>query len=82
LISWLDFILDKLFLYFAQRVYRQCIGIPMDTNFAIYLANLFTQEFDFMKRLSKSNTCLVVLPSLYLVRRFVDDLLVPTFFRF
>ncbi len=79
MISWLDFILDNLFLCFAQRVYRQCIGIPMGINYAVYLANLFTEEFDFMKRLLKSNTCLVVLPSLYLVRRFVDDLCVPTF---
>jgi hypothetical protein len=54
----------------------------MGTNSAIYLANLFTQEFDFMKRLSKNNTCLVVLRSLYLVRRFVDDLFVPTFLDF
>jgi hypothetical protein len=56
----------------------------MGTNSAIYLANfyLFTLQFDFMKRLSKSNTCLVVLHSLYLVRRVVDDLLVPNFLDF
>jgi hypothetical protein len=35
-----------------------------------------------MKRLSKSNTCLVVLHSLYLVRRFLDDLFVPNFLDF
>jgi hypothetical protein len=29
LISWLDFLLDNLFLCFGQGVYRQCIGIPM-----------------------------------------------------
>ncbi len=54
----------------------------MGTNFAVYLVNLFTQEFDFMKRLSKSNACLIVLHSLYLVHRFVDDLFVPTFLDF
>ncbi len=48
LISWL-FLLDKLFHCFGQGVYRQCIGIPMGTNCAVYLANfyLFTFEFDF-----------------------------------
>jgi hypothetical protein len=35
-----------------------------------------------MKRLLKSNTCLVVLDSLYLVRRFLDDLFVLNFLDF
>jgi hypothetical protein len=39
LISCLDFLLDNLFLCFGQGVYRQCIGIPMATNCAVYLAN-------------------------------------------
>ncbi len=79
LISWLDFLLNNLFLCFGQGVYRQCIGIPMDTNCAVYLANfyLFTYEFDFIKYLLKSNTYPVVLHSLSLVHRFVDDLFVP-----
>ncbi len=50
LISWLDFLLDNLFLCFGQGVYRQCIGIPMGTDCVVYLANfyLFTYEFDFI----------------------------------
>jgi hypothetical protein len=52
LISWLDFLLDNLFLCFGQGVYRQSIGIPMITNCAVYLADfyLLTYEFDFVKR--------------------------------
>ncbi len=81
LISWLDFLLDDLFLCFGHGVYRQCIGIPMGTNCAVCLANfyLFTYEFDFIKCLLKSNTCPVVLHRLSLVHRFVDDLFVPDF---
>jgi hypothetical protein len=81
LISWLDFLLDNLFLCFGQGVYRQCIDIPMGTNCVVYLANfyLFTYEFDFIKHLLKSDTCPVMLHSLSLVRRFVDDLFVPDF---
>ncbi len=81
LISWLDFLLDNLFLCFGQGDYRQCIGIPMGTNCVVYLANfyLFTYEFDFVKHLLKSNTCPVVLHSLSLVCRYVDDLFVPDF---
>ncbi len=53
----------------------------MGTNCAVYLANfyLFTYEFDFIKHLLKSNTCPVMLYSLSLVCRFVDDLFVPDF---
>jgi hypothetical protein len=81
LISWLDFLLDNLFLCFGHGVYRLCIGIPMGTNCAVYLANfyLFTYDFDFLKHLLKSNTCPVVLHRLSLVHRFVDDLFDPDF---
>jgi hypothetical protein len=81
LISWLDFLLDNLFLCFGQGVYRQCIGIPISANCAVYLANfyLFSYEFDFIDRLLKSNTCPVVLHILSLVLRFVDDHFVPDF---
>ncbi len=61
LISWLDFLLDNLFLCFGHGVYRQCISIGMGTNCAVYLANfyLFTYEFDFIKRLLKSKQALL-----------------------
>ncbi len=57
LISWLDFLLDNLFICFDHGVYRQWIGIPMGTSCVVYLANLylFTYEFDFIKHLLKSN---------------------------
>jgi hypothetical protein len=79
LISWLDFLLDNLFLCFGHCVYRQCIGIPMGSNCAVYLANfyLFSDEFDFLKHLLKNNTCSVVLHRLSLAHRFV--LFVPDF---
>ncbi len=50
LISWLEFLLDKLFICFGQGVYRQCIGIPMGTNCVVYLANfcIFTFELCFI----------------------------------
>ncbi len=50
----------------------------MCTNCAVYLANcyLFSYEFDFLKCLLKTNTCPVVLQSLSLVHRFVDDLFI------
>ncbi len=63
MISWLDLLLDNLFICFGNCAYRQCIGIPMGANCAVYLANfyLLTYEFDFIKCLLRSNTCPVVL---------------------
>jgi hypothetical protein len=53
----------------------------MVSNCEVYLANsyLFTYEFDFIKCLLKNNTCLIMLHSLSLVRKFVDDLFVLHF---
>ncbi len=81
LISWLDFLLDNLFLCFGHCACRQCTGIPMGTNCEVSLANfcLFSYEFDFLKHLLKNNTCLVVLHGLSLVCRCVKDLVVPDF---
>jgi hypothetical protein len=55
LISWLDLLLDNLFLCLGHFSYRQCIGIPMGTSCATYLANfyLFSYEFDFLKSLEE-----------------------------
>ncbi len=72
LISWLDFLLDDLFLCFGQCAYGQCIGIPMGTNYVVYLASFisfFSYELDFLNCLLKNNTCPVVLHRLSLVCR-------------
>jgi hypothetical protein len=80
LISWLDFLLDNLFICFGHCAYRQCFGIPMGTNCAVYLANfyLLTYEFDFINHLLNSKTCPVMLHRFSMVYRPVD-LFVPNF---
>ena len=77
--SWLDFLLDNLYISLGDSLFKQSIGIPMGTNCAVFLANfyLFTYEFDFMERLIFANTCPIFLHKLCNVRRFVDDLFVP-----
>jgi len=82
LISWLDFLLDNLFLCFGHCAFRESIGIPVGTNCVVHLPNshLFFYEFEFLKRLFlKNKTCLVVLHRLSLVCRFLDDLFVLDF---
>jgi hypothetical protein len=76
LMSWLNFLLDNLFLCFGHCAHRQCIGIPMETHCAVYLASfyLLSYEFDFLKLLNY--TYPIVLHRLSLVCMFVDDLFV------
>jgi hypothetical protein len=87
LLCWLYFLLDNLYITVGGSLFKQTIGIPMGTNCAVFLANLylFTYEFDFMKRLVSANTCPVFLHKLCHIRPFVDDLFVldiPTFQEF
>ena len=53
----LVYLLDKFFIMFGTKLYRQIIGIPMVTNCAPLVADLFLfcYERDFMKSLSPEN---------------------------
>ena len=49
----LNFLLDNIFIRYGQTIYRQVVGIPMGTNCAPLIADLFLYcyERDFMKKL-------------------------------
>ena len=51
----LSFLLDNIFVRFGDTLYRQVVGIPMGTNCAPLVADLFlyTYEKDFMQNLQK-----------------------------
>ena len=53
----LVYLLDNIFIRFGTKLYKQTIGIPMGTNCAPLLADLFLfcYERDFMKSLSREN---------------------------
>ena len=50
----LTFLLDNIFIRFGTKLYRQIVGIPMGTNCAPLVADLFlfSHECDFMMALS------------------------------
>ena len=50
----LTFLLDNIFIRFGTKLYRQVVGIPMGTNCAPLVADLFLfcYERDFMMSLS------------------------------
>ena len=52
-----SFLLDNIYIRFGTKLYRQIVGIPMGTNCAPLVADLFLfcYERDFMKDLSSDN---------------------------
>ena len=53
----LHYLLDKIFIRFGPKLYRQIVGIPMGNNCAPLVADLFLfcYERDFMFSLSDNN---------------------------
>ena len=72
----LHYLLDNLFIRFGSKLYRQIVGIPMGTNCAPLVADLFlfSYERDFMLSLSDINQADVV-EAFNSTSRYLDDLL-------
>ena len=72
----LSFLLDNIYIRFGTKLYRQIVGIPMGTNCAPLVADLFLfcYERDFMKNLSSDNQADVI-KAFNLTSRYLDDLL-------
>ena len=56
----LSFLLDNIFIRFGIKLYSQIVGIPMCTNYAPLVADLFYYESGFMKDLSYDNQADVI----------------------
>ena len=75
LFKYISFLIDNIYIKVANNIYRQCIGIPMGTDCAPFLANLYLYalEWEYIDGISKKN--------IYLARKFsncfryIDDLL-------
>ena len=87
----IDLIIDNVFVTVGDRIYRQCRGMPMGVNPAVYFANLylFTYEWDFVHRLitvhaaphtapAQRVLALKALRAFQWVARYIDDLLIIT----
>ena len=72
----LVYILDNIFIRFGTKLYRQTIGIPMGTNCAPLVADLFLfwYERDFMKSLSCENQADII-EAFNSTSRYLDNLL-------
>jgi hypothetical protein len=72
----LEFLIDNIFVIFGGRVFQQTVGIPMGTNCAPLLADLFlySYEADFIQGLLKINKKKLA-RSFNFTFRYTDDVL-------
>ena len=72
----LTFLLDNIFIRFGTQLYRQVVGIPMCTNCAPLVADLFLfcYDRDFMMSLSDENQADVI-DTFNSTSRYLDDIL-------
>ena len=71
-----SFFLDNIYIRFGTKLYRQIVGIPMGSNCAPLVADLFLfcYERDFMKDLSSDNQADVI-KAFNSTSRYLNDLL-------
>ena len=69
-------LLDNIYIRFGSKLYKQIVGIPMGTNCAPLVADLFLfcYERDFMLSLSEDNQSGVI-SAFNSTSRYLDDLL-------
>ena len=72
----LSFLLDNIYIRFGTKLYRQIVGVPMGTNCAPLVADLFLfcYERDFKNDLSSDNQADVI-KAFNSTSRYLDDLL-------
>ena len=77
LIEMLEFLIDNIYIKVGKEIFRQQVGIPMGTDCAPFLANLFLfyYEYNYMKDLIKNNIHLHVAIQFSYTSRYTDDLL-------
>jgi hypothetical protein len=76
LINWIEWLIDNVYVTFGAHVFRQIIGIPMGTDCAPFLANLFlyAYEFEWLSKMCKNKTYHIA-HKFNKCFRYIDDLL-------
>ena len=74
--NMLEFLIDNIFVMFGDQVFQQTVGIPMGTNCAPLLADLFlySYEADFIQKLLNQKKKKLAV-SFNLTFRYIDDVL-------
>ena len=69
------FLIDNIFVQFGGRLFHQAIGIPIGTNCAPLLADLYSYENEFLDNMIRSGHRRLA-RSFNLCYRYIDDLIV------
>ena len=74
LLEYINFLIDNIYVTVGNDVFRQVIGIPMGTDCAPFLANLYLYalEFEFLEKLTKQDIRLA--RKFSKTFRYIDDL--------
>jgi hypothetical protein len=75
LVAYVEYLIDNIYVSIGNRIYRQGIGIPMGTDCAPLVANLFLfyYEYRYMRNMIKTN--LMLAKRFSNTTRYIDDLL-------
>ena len=76
-ISMLEFLIDNIFVSFGGIMFQQVVGIPMGTNCAPLLVDLFlySYESEFLQKLVKDKKMIHEAKAFNFTYRYVDDVL-------
>ena len=76
IVDMINFLIDNIFVVFGHVVFQQTVGVPMGTNCAPLLADLFlySYEAEFMQKIRKSKDKNLV-RSFNFTFRYIDDVL-------
>ena len=77
MITAIEFLLDNIYVRFGNTVYRQIVGIPMGTNCAPLIADLFLYcyESQFMAKIQKYPSKQDLVDQFNNTFRYLDDVL-------
>ena len=72
---WFTYLLDNIYIKYGQAIYRQIIGIPMGTDCAPELANLFLFTYEYRYICNLIETGSTDLKRFKYIYRYIDDLI-------
>ena len=77
----IDFLTDNIYIKIGDHLFRQCTGMPMGTNCAQLLTDLFlySYEVEFLRTMTKSNKKWT--KAFNLTSRYIDDLISKLFLK-
>ena len=70
-----NYLMDNIYLFYRTEIYRQIIGIPMGTDCAPELANLFLFSYEYRYIIDLINSGVKDIDLFRYIYRYIDDLL-------